>query len=190
MSAPLRPEVVSFSSFARAGASPLHDLARAFRAGDPEALASVLALAGPALDRWFDATPAPGASASGSVPVVVAIPLPGHLAGSLNEPCLALLHALAATRPRLVPVPGLLARIADAPEAKLAPPPPLARLPSEEAETLAWRPDLLPADLASAPILLLDDIVRSGASLLAAIAAAPPSLAPRITPAAIFRAQD
>ncbi len=165
------------ATFPADGPSPLHDLARAFRSGDREAFDRVLALAliafggtGGLLDP------------AGREPVA-GVALPGHLAGAENEPVMALLEAVAGRLPRLGPVARALVRTVDGPAARSAE----GRDPLLEAQTLAWRPERLPRH---GPILLLDDVVRSGGSLTAAVLAAPPSVAGRLVPAALFRATE
>jgi predicted amidophosphoribosyltransferase len=51
--------------------------------------------------------------------------------------------------------------------------------------TLRWHAELLPP---AGDLVLLDDVVRTGATLTAAVLAAPASLGARILPLAVFRA--
>jgi hypothetical protein len=198
-------EVHACAVFASDEPEGLHALARAFRAGDPVAFDEVLGLVAGALEAGV-----PGLVAG--VPGVPAVAVPGHRAGSGNDACSRLIVRLAALIPWLEPAPGLLERTADAPEGKTAP----GRDPAAEAATLRWRPERLPAGALTdgalpgralpdaigrpgaagsigqtghtGPILLLDDVVRTGSTLAAAIHAAPPDLARRIVPVAVFQA--
>jgi hypothetical protein len=166
--------VVSCARFTRDLPSAEHDLARAFRTGDPAALAVVLALVRETLAREGARLVTPG---------TLAIAVPGHAAGSVNAPCEALIAALATELPGLVPGPGVLVRVADAPEGKTGPP----RDAGSEAATLRWRDDLVPPGIAR--VLLVDDVVRSGASFEAAVAALPARLAASAVALAVFRAE-
>jgi hypothetical protein len=223
-------EVHACAVFASEEPGGLHALARAFRAGDPDAFEEVLGLV---VDALRDGLPGegtgsampgggaragvPGASRGGAgVPGsaaasggtgslalhavrVPAVAVPGHHAGTGNDACTRLITRLAAAVPWLVPAPGLLERVADAPEGRTAP----DRDPAAEAETLCWHLERLPTGAYQAPIahpgsasdasglrpiLLLDDVVRSGSTLAAAIHAAPADIAARIVPVAVFRA--
>jgi len=166
--------LITCASFVRDGPSAGHDLARSFRAGDPVALAAVVELVAGAL--------ASGSALDPRRPVHV-VTLPGHETGAVNTACDRLVLELAGRFPSMHPVPGALVRIAAAVEAKLGG----VRDAAAEAATLSWRTDPLGGD---GVILLLDDIVRSGSTFAAAIAAAPTGIAQRIVPMAVFRAID
>ena len=167
-------EVITCATFPREGDSAMHDLARAFRAGDLSAFAEVLALVQPVL-----------AAQAGWVfrERTLAVAAPGHLAGSVNAPCERLIAEVARSIPSLVPAPGALVRVADAPQARDA----ITRDDAAEAPTLEWRVDGLAAGVAR--ILLIDDVVRTGGTLAAARRAAPPGIAERLTALAVFRAE-
>jgi hypothetical protein len=167
------PETVTCIPFLRDAPGPRHDLLRAFRAGDPGAFAEVhaqvrLAVA-PLAARLFG-------------PGTIAVAVPGHRSGSVNAPCESLIRALAAEFSTLLPGPGVLMRIRDAPEAKAGE----RRDPAAEAATLSWEARLVPARVRR--VLLVDDVVRSGATLWAARAAVPTGLASGTVALAVFHA--
>jgi len=166
-------DIVTCVSFPRDRPSPEHDLVRAFRAGDPEAFERVVGMAGIALARH-------GARLLG--PGTIAVTVPGHRAGSRNAACESLVARLATEWPELLSAPGVLSRLRDAPEAKAAP----GRDLQLEVETLRWSPDLVPAG--ARRVLLVDDVVATGATLEAAICALPALLALNAAVLAIFRA--
>jgi len=167
-------EIVACASFRRTGVSRLHAEAASFRVGDPGAFDVVLELVREAL-----------AGEVGRVLGVrtVAVAVPPHIAGARNVPCERLIEALAADLPGFRPAAGALVRIADAPEARDA----ATRDPAAEAATLRWDEDAIPAD--ADRILLLDDVVRSGATFEAAVLAAPPAVRSRLAALALFRAE-
>ena len=167
------PDTVTCIAFPRDAAGPRHDLLRAFRAGDLGAFAEVHAMV-----RLAVAPHAAHLFGAGTIAVAV----PGHRAGSVNAPCESLSRALAAEFPALLPGPGVLVRIRDAPEAKAG----HRRDPAAEAATLSWRPSLVPAGVRR--VLLVDDVLRSGATLGAAWAAVPASLAGSTVALAVFHA--
>jgi hypothetical protein len=169
--------VLACAAFPRDDDGPLHALVRSFRDGDPDAFEAVLAIVVAALGAPGGVL---GAEAAGPVAVVV---VPGHLAATGNPPCERLVEALAARFPVVRPAPGVLVRVADAPMGRLGG----DRDPGAEAATLVWRPRLLPP---ARTVLLLDDVVRSGATLEAALRSAPPDVASRLVLGAVFRAED
>jgi predicted amidophosphoribosyltransferase len=164
-------EIVACITFRRDVPDPRHDLLRAFRAGDPEAAARVVAAVATTL----------GARPELATAGTLAVPVPGHLAGARNDPSADLIRALAPTRGWLVAEPGTLTRVADAPEGKAFGP----RDAAVEAATLAWDARLIPAS--AHRILLVDDVVASGATLRAAFAALPAEWRPRTSLLAAFR---
>jgi hypothetical protein len=168
-------EIAACASFPRAGVSRLHDVAAAFRVDDPRAF-------GVALDLVRGALAGENALVLGTRTAVVAVP--AHLAGARNRPCERLVAALAGELPGLVPAPGALVRVADAPEARGA----TARDPVAEAATLRWDEALVP--VGADRILLLDDVVRTGSTFRAAALAAPPAIRDRLHALAVFRAED
>jgi len=103
--------MVTCISIRRDVPNPGHDLLRAFRAGDRDAFAQILThvrlAVAPHATRLF-------------APSTIAVAVPGHRAGSVNAPCEPLILALAAEFPNLIPGPGVLIRVQDAPEAKVA----------------------------------------------------------------------
>lgn len=167
-------DIVPCISFARDVPSPEHDLVRAFRAGDADAAAVVLRLARATLE-------AAGPRLLGRRTLAVAVP--GHRAGSTNRACEALIAALAAQIPGIVPAPGVLVRLEDSPEGKLG----LPRNPDQEARTLAWRDDVVPTAINR--VLLVDDVVRTSGTLHAAVRAIPAPLASRASALVIFEAR-
>lgn len=166
-------ETVTCIPFLRDVPDPRHDLLRAFRAGDPEAVAQVLArvrlAVAPHAARLF----APG---------TIGVAVPGHRAGSVNAPCALLIGALAAEFPDLLPGPGVLIRVRDAPEAKTGD----RRDPVAETATLGWQARLVPAGVHR--VLLVDDALRSGGTLAAAAMAVPSGLAASTDALAVFHA--
>jgi phosphoribosylpyrophosphate synthetase len=166
-------ETVTCISFRRDVPNPWHDLLRAFRAGHLDAFAQILAkvrqAVAPCATRLF----APG---------TIAVAVPGHRAGSANAPCDALIRALAAEFPNLIPGPGMLIRVQDAPEAKVTG----WRDPSSETATLRWAKHLVPVSVHR--VLLVDDVLHSGATLNAASMALPTRLASSIIALAVFHA--
>jgi predicted nucleotidyltransferase len=167
-------EIVACGSFLRTGVSRLHDLAAAFRIGDPGAFDMVL-------DLVREALAGEAGRVLGSRTAVVALPV--HLAGARNRPCERLIGVLAAEFPGLLPAPGALVRIGDAPEARGA----VARDPAAEAATLRWDEAMLPFE--ADRVLLLDDVVRTGFTFEAAALAAPPAIRARLAGLAVFRAE-
>ena len=175
------PEVAALATFPRGSPSRLHDLARAFHEGDPAASDEVAALVAAYL-AGHGGRRLPAAASSERV---AAVAVPGHLAGSVNRPVERLLERLGLEVATLVAWPGALVRIAEAPEARDGDGP---RDPAAEAATLRWHVDRL--DGAVGGILLVDDVVRTGATFEAAMLAAPAGLRERIVPLAVFRASE
>jgi hypothetical protein len=174
------PEVIVLAVFARDEPSTLHDLARAFHAGDPAAAGEVAAL----VATYLAGDGAHRIAAVSPGDAVVAVAVPGHRAGTANRPVEALLRAISGEVPGLAVAPGVLARVADAPEARRGDG---VRDPAAEALTLRWHRDRLGP--ATGQILLVDDVVRTGATFEAALRAAPAGLRRRIVPLALFRAR-
>jgi hypothetical protein len=164
--------VIACARFPREGPSALHDLARGQRAGRPDAHGAVAALVVRGLARE-----APDLDAAGSATLV---PMAGHRTGTASAAAATLAEALVACHPGWVVVPAL-ERLADAPRAMDGGP----RDPGAEALTLRW-----PAIGGDGPVVLVDDVVHTGASLRAAWLAAPPELRARITALVAFRAED
>lgn len=163
--------VIACERFLRTGRSQLHDLARAARGGDPAALDAVAAI--------MSAGAAREAPALGSAIGVTVVPMAGHHAGSFSGPAPELARRLCAAQPAWRAAVGP-ERLADAPHALHTD----ARDPAAEAATIGWRD--VPGD---GPILLVDDVVRTGASLAAAWLAAPPGIRERLVALVAFRAE-
>lgn len=165
-------DTVTCVTFRRDGPSVEHDVLRAFRAGDPDAFAWVVERVRIVL-----------AVQAGRlvVPPTMAVAVPGHRPGDRNEPCTALIDALA-DRDGLVPAnPGVLDRIADGPEAKVMG----RRDADQESRLLAWNGSRVPIGVRG--ILLVDDVVASGATLEAAFRAVPDRLKSVTRALAVFR---
>ena len=168
-------EIVVCVSFVRDQPSRAHELVRAWRSGDPVAAAEVLCLAGATLERDASHLVAPG---------TLAVAVPGHRAREANAPCEGLIAALTGRFPGLVAARGVLVRVADAPEGKTGP----VRDASAEVTTLHWNAPLVPPDVER--VLLVDDVVRTGASLRAALGVIPAALAPASAALAVFCAVE
>jgi hypothetical protein len=165
--------ILACASFPIDTPSGLHELARAFHGGDPDVLEAVTAIVVDGLRR--------GAAGDHLTMPAAVVVVPGHAPASVNGPCLALARRLVDTLGWPAPSQGVLARIAPAPEGRTA----TGRIPGDETVTLRWHAELLPA---AGSIVLLDDVVRSGATLMAASLAAPVRLRERLVPLAVFRA--
>ena len=164
--------VIACASFRRDGPSELHDLARALRASDEKALDAVVAILLAGLAREAPEL----ASATG----VALVPMAGHHAATVSGPAMRLVDRLCADHPGWLAALGP-ERIADGPRAFDAG----RRDPAAEAATIRWR-----AVAGSGPVLLVDDVVHSGASLDAAWFAAPEHLRGRLLGLVAFRAED
>jgi Phosphoribosyl transferase domain len=141
---------VLLGSFAVAGEDPLHALIRAARGGDPRAVSEVI-------DRTRGAAP----SCWPRVTDAVVVPVPGHVPGAAAPLLLAVARELADARGWTC-ADDALRRRHPAPEAKSAPP----REPGAEAGTLEWR-----SPPRGRTVVLVDDVVRTGATLAACVAA-------------------
>ncbi len=165
--------VIVGATFRRSGASGLHDLARALRSGSPSALEDVGVILRAGLRR---AAPDIAAAAS-----VVVVPMAGHRAGSLSGAAGLLAEQVLVEHPQWT-VAHALERVSDVAPATAADGPRDALL---EAGTLRWR-DVPGEDL----ILLVDDVVHTGASVEAARLAASSALRARLAVLVAFRAED
>jgi phosphoribosylpyrophosphate synthetase len=140
------PTRILLGSFSADRADQLHDLLRVARAGDADAMSAIL-------DRLRSAAPSVWPGIDGAVVLAV----PGHLPGPANPLVLAVADDLAAAR-------GwdhrrdALRRVRPSPQAKSG----AARDAAAEAETLVW----VPAPGGTA-IVLIDDVIRTGATLAA-----------------------
>ncbi len=167
-------ETVTCIPFVRDLPDPRHDLLRAFRAGDPDAFTEV-ARAG-----------APGSRPAGGAPVRTRHDRRrrSRPPGGVGE------RALRGADPcprRRVPGPGCRApgcsiRVRDSAEAKAG----NRRDPVAEVATLSWDVRLVPAGVRR--VLLVDDVLRSGATLVAAAMAVPSGLAASTIALAVFHA--
>lgn len=143
--APDVPVRILLGSFAIGAADELHDLVRAAHGGNPEAVSAVVERVRPAARVVWP-----------HVPQALVVPVPGHLPGPVHP----LLQAVAA---EIATVRGwhqanVLRRRSPGPEAKAGG----DRDPEAEAATLEVR---LPTSRGA--IVLVDDVVRTGASLRA-----------------------
>jgi len=137
---------VLLGSFAFNKPDRLHDLIRTARAGSPKAIAKVLdGVQRTILDVW------PGITEATIVPV------PPHVPGHAHPLLLAICEEIATARGWRVATEALR-RIGPAPEGKAGG----ARNPESEATTLIWD-----GSSPSSAIVLVDDVVRSGATLQA-----------------------
>jgi len=163
--------VIACATFRRGGPSELHDLARAMRDAEATALDAVVAVVHAGLARE-----APELAASTDA---ILVPMAGHLAGTVSGSAQRLVGRLSADHPAWT-ASIRPERMADAPRAVDAGP----RDPAAEAATLLWR------DIPGVgPVLLVDDVVHTGASLDAAWLAAPPALRERLVALVAFRAE-
>jgi hypothetical protein len=140
------PARILLGSFTIGSADELHDLVRAARGGNPEAVAAVL-------DRVRRAAPL----AWPEVSEAIVVPVPGHLPGPAHPLLRAVSEEIAGTR-GWQQIAGALRRRSPGPEAKAGG----NRDLDAEAATLDWQPPT-----ARAAIVLVDDIVRTGATLRA-----------------------
>ena len=138
---PTRIVLGSFSVESRVG---LHEVVRAARAGDPEAVADIL-------DRVRRAAPAIWPE----VTAAIVVPVPGHLPGPPHPWLVAVSEAIASARGWHLAFDALR-RTSPAPEGKTG----HSRDPGSEAATLRWH---LPA--LGAMIVLVDDVIRTGATI-------------------------
>lgn len=152
------PTTIALGAFAAGEGSPLHALIRRFRAGDEAAYRVAFDAAARALVDRADQLPA------GSLLVAV----PSHSPDDTHRPLDRLVADLAAHTDRTVAGPRWLRRVREVPEAKL-----VWTDPARLAGSLRWD-----APRPSRSIVLVDDVIRSGATIeacLTTIAAASPS---------------
>jgi len=165
-------DTVTCVTFRRDRPSAEHDVLRAFRAGDPDAFAWVV-------DRVRIALALQTGRLVAAPTVIVAVP--GHRIADRNVPCATLIDALAGHEGLVPANPGVLVRIADGPEAKM-----MGRRDADrESRLLAWDGSRVPTGVRG--ILLVDDVVASGATLEAAFRAAPDRLKSITRALAVFR---
>ena len=143
----------SFDRNRPVSSDPVHLLIRRFRAGDPGAADAVVEAGRISIRR----------DAALRGPHLAAVVVPGH-DGALHPGLLALVTALAPAEGWTVAA-DVLTRRTPVTEAKRRPP----RDPGVEAASLDARPNALPASIET--ILLVDDVLASGATLEACVAA-------------------
>lgn len=140
------PTAVLLGSFALESPDRLHDLIRAARTGDPEAIRAVLNGVRRAVKAaWPEITDA------------TLVPVPGHVPGPVQGLVMATCEEIAAIRGWRVRTDALR-RTRPAPEGKAGG----AREPQTEATTLAWV-DSTPGSV----IVLVDDVVRTASTMQA-----------------------
>jgi len=167
------PTTVLLGSFPVGAEGGLHALIRDARQGQPAALEVVLRAVAAAADHVW---PEIGRG--------LVYPVPGHLAGGFSPLVRAAAEIIARRRGWELDLDGLV-RLRPSPEAKLGGP----RDPEAEAQTLWVRPRASTFRQAPQTIVLVDDIVRSGASLIACAEAVRRSgVDGRVVAAAISRA--
>lgn len=140
------PARILLGSFPIGSGDELHNLVRAARGGSPEAISAVL-------DRVRQAAPLVWPQ----IPAAIVVPVPGHLPGPVHPLLLAVSEEIAAARGWRQAADALRRR-SPGPEAKGGG----GRDPESESTTLEWRRPTHPA-----PIVLIDDVVRTGATLRA-----------------------
>jgi predicted amidophosphoribosyltransferase len=152
------PTTIALGAFVAGEGSPLHALIRRFRAGDEAAYRVAFNAAARALADHADQIPAAS--------LLVAVP--SHSPDDMHRPLDRLVADLAARADRTAVGPPSLRRVREVPEAKL-----VWTNPARLAASLRWAPSR-----PCGSIVLVDDVIRSGATIeacLAAIAAASPS---------------
>jgi hypothetical protein len=140
------PARILLGSFSTGSADELHEMVRAGRSGKPEAVSAIL-------DRVRRAAPLVWPE----ITAAIVVPVPGHVPGPAHPLLLAISEELAAARGWRRATDALLRR-SPGPEAKAGG----GRDPEAEAATLEWR-----RPTPRAAIVLIDDVVRTGATLRA-----------------------
>ena len=150
--APEVPTHVLLGSFIRSGQDPLHELIRGARSGDEDAV-----------DRLLNAVRDAAGSAWGDIADAVVVAVPGHLEGGALGLVTAMARVVAEARGWSVATDDL-GRARAVGEAKAGD----ARDTAAELESLAWRAG---AASSAEVIVLVDDVVRTGETLRACVAA-------------------
>ncbi len=146
--------VLALGTFRPTDVEATHALVRRFRAGEADAFLQVASAARAAIECDPDLRRQQ----------VIVVPVPGHVAGAVAGPGLALAGELARAFGWDLPAPVPLRRVAAVPSAKERGP----RDPEVEEASLAWdESGLRPG----ATIVLLDDVVASGRTLEACVSA-------------------
>lgn len=151
MDSPTVPTAIALGMFVVGDDSPLHALIRQFRTGDETAYRVALDAAARALAERQDSIPGPG--------LLVAVP--SHSPDQARRPLDRLVSELAAYGNWVAPAESPLSRVFVVPEAKLE-----RADPTRLAASLRWAPRRQ-----SGLIVLVDDVIRSGATIAACVAA-------------------
>lgn len=149
MANPTAQMAIALGTFVVGDDSALHALIRRFRAGDEDSYRIVHDAAAPALVERQDSIPSPG--------LLVAVP--SHSPGEARRPLDRLVSGLAAYGNWVAPAEPSLSRVLLVPEAKLE-----RADPMRLAASLRWVPPRQ-----SGPIVLVDDVIRSGATVAACV---------------------